>query len=162
VDTCRIILEVIARFEPGCSDVSTSNRLELLGQNLVGLADLPLHSLRTTLMDWLVDSNRRFEVELRERARRVSGTSAQCASDINRFCEKLEAAENRADYWLPLDLRGTEGPAAAEGRTRGVLASFGALLLQWPGIVEAAKSLRAGGVRVSVDVAEARSERVAG
>jgi hypothetical protein len=162
VDTCRIILEVIARFEPGCGDASTSNRLELLGQNLIRLADLPLPTLRTILMDCLVDSNRRFELELRERARRVSGTSAQCASDINRFCEKLEAAENRDDYWLPLDLRGTEGLAAAEGRTRSVLASFGALLLQWPRIVEAAKSLRAGGVRVSVDVAQARSERVAG
>jgi hypothetical protein len=151
VDTCRIILEAVEHLVSGTTGTGPE-RLEALGRSLVILAELPLRTLASTAMNWLIASNRRLEGMLRERSATVSRTSARCASDMIRFCEKTKAAESRDDYWLPLDLRAADGPGGAETRMRRVLKDFGELLVQWPAMVEAARSLRAGGVRVSVDV----------
>ena len=113
------------------------------------VADLPGSALGERLLERLHVSNRRFALEMIERASHVHGKGHLYASDVFRYCEKVRAAESQPDYWVPLDLRLGGAALDSEERTRIALRQFGELLVEWPDIVEGARQLRKGGMRLS-------------
>ena len=56
----------------------------------------------------------------------------------------------RKEYVIPTDLNACFGPEAARERFRRLVLQFARLLQAWPDIVEAARDLRAQGVRLAV------------
>ncbi len=150
VDLCRVLTEAIALCEFPHEEGAAAGRLRALGGHLARLADLPGRALGELLTERLRSVNRRFERELAERAAQDSRATSQYAADIGRFFERVRSSEGRRDYWIPLDLRSADGPPGAEMRTRDIVRRFGELLVHWPAIVEAARGLRADGVRVSI------------
>jgi hypothetical protein len=145
-----VLIEAIALSEAAPRDMAGPERLQALGQHLTRLANLSDLSLGELLTERLRSANRRFEQELTERAARGALVASPYAADVARFFERVRASEARRDYWIPLDLRSTDGVAGAESRTRDILRRVGELLVQWPAIVGAARILREQGVRVSV------------
>lgn len=152
IDLCRLMIEAVKLCAFRDDEVTPAQRLGALGHHLKTLADLDHEPLRRTLLDCLHDSNQRFERKLRKKAEEVTDRGRYYADDVARFFDKANKAESTEHYWIPLDLWSTDGPAAAEGRTRQTLKRFGSLLEQWPSIVNGAKILRENGVRISVPV----------
>ena len=152
VDVCRLMIEAIGLCEFSDVQASPRERLKRLGQNLVQLADLPERDLGDQLLERLRASNRRFELQIAQRARRAKGKGFHYAGDVFRYCEKLRMSENQPDYWVPLELRLGDGTLKPKARTRAVLRGFGELLIEWPEIVKRARLLRKDGVRLSVPV----------
>jgi hypothetical protein len=100
----------------------------------------------------LFESNRRFRQRLMTRVDSLRSSGLAYAADVDRYFNKLQKSEAREDYWIPLDLWSVNRAASAVQQLRQDLTEFGQLLHIWPGIFEAAKSLRRDGVRVSVAV----------
>ena len=69
------------------------------------------------LHECLHESNQRFELKLTEQSHQVRVCRGY-ANDVAHFFEKLRRSEAREDYWIPLDLWSTDGPAAAEVQLR--------------------------------------------
>ena len=152
VDLCRVMIEAIKLCEFSDPHTSPCHLLKAVGEHLMRLADLSGDALGDRLLEQLQISNQRFAAEMIERANRVHGKGHLYASDVFRFCEKVKAAESQPDYWVPLDLRLGGATLNSQERTRVVLRQFGELLVAWPDIVEGARQLRQGGIRLSLPV----------
>lgn len=148
IDLCRLVIEAIKLCEFQDQVATPALRLKALGQHLVELAKLSDRVLGEKLMQRLHVSNRLFEVKLKERAQQVAERHDFYADDVARYFTKLKTAEAREDYWIPLDVFSIDG-SGTEGRVRQALRQFGELLDAWPAIVEAAKTLRRNGLRIS-------------
>jgi hypothetical protein len=116
---------------------------------LMIIGDLPMDLLSEMIMERLRASNQRFESELTRRAEGALKTAPGYARDLLRYCEKMRLAEQRTDYWVPLDLRIDNRLIKPEERTRELLRKFGRLLVEWPDIVAEGKVLRKDGIRIS-------------
>ena len=97
-------------------------------------------------------SNKRFKQVVIGRGAALMKQAPYYFDDITRFFDKQKQAEGNEHYWIPLDLCGVDGFAAAESRLRRNLELFGALLADWPTIVRSARALRELRIRVSVAV----------
>jgi hypothetical protein len=151
IDLCRLTIEAIGLLEFRPEEIAPPDRLQALGRHLVRLAELPGKTLGEILTEGLRESNRRFERAIKARVPQTR-TAAHYVDDVAGFFAKLKQSEAREDFWVPLDLWTTDGPAKAEMRARQSLREFGELLYHWPAIVGAARMLRQDGVRVSVPV----------
>lgn len=152
IDLCRLLIEAIGLCEFQEHEVTPSERLRALGKHLASLERCPAKALRERLKERLHESNLRFERKMKERTQAVLEGCSYYADDVAGFLEKVKKSEAREDYCIPLDLWSTDGTAGAETRVRQALRQFGELLECWPRIIEAAKTLRGHGVRVSVPV----------
>jgi hypothetical protein len=149
VDLCRLMIEAISLCEIGNPTSSPRERLKVIGQHLICLADQPGGALGERLLERLQVSNRRFVLETIEKASQVAGKH-HYVRDVFGYCEKVKAAQYQQDYWVPLDLRLNRSTLKSEERTRTVLRQFGELLVEWPAIVKGAMQLRQAGIRLSV------------
>ena len=150
IDLCRLVVEAVKCYRFHDSERSIEDRLLALGRHLIRMAALPRNRLREQLSHCLRDSNRRFEQILMERATRRSVCNTAYANDVTLYFNKLRVAQLNEEYWLPLDLRSIDGIKGAESRTRQSLREFGELLETWPAIIQASRSLRNAGVRLSI------------
>jgi hypothetical protein len=97
-------------------------------------------------------SNKHFKQIVVDRGAALMKQAPYYARDITQFFDKQKQAEDNEHYWMPLDLCGVDGFAAAESRLRRTLEMFGALLAHWTTIVRSARTLRELRIRVSVAV----------
>jgi hypothetical protein len=148
IDLCRLLIEVIRRCELREPVATPAMRLKALAEHLTELAEVCDRVLAGTLMEYLRESNRLFEGKLKERSQRAMERCGFYAGDVTRYFAKLKTAEAKKNYWMPLDMFSIDG-SGGEGRVRRALKQFGELLDAWPSIVEAAKTLRCSGLRVS-------------
>ncbi|HVO92575.1 MAG TPA: hypothetical protein VMT22_07025, partial [Terriglobales bacterium] len=149
IDLCRLVIEAIKLCQWNEAATTPQRRLQILGEHLNQLAELPTAVLAESVKERLHESNRLLEHRLGARARALTERAPYYANDVNRYLAGLREAQNREHYWLPLDLFLPGGAAQAEKRVRHILLKFGVLLGYWPVIVEAAKLLRQDGVRLS-------------
>jgi hypothetical protein len=87
----------------------------------------------------------RLEASLRQHG----GRPAYWAEDVGRALAALTEALTGPEAGLPADLCEKWGPEQALVRFQGLVRRYGALLRAWPRLVESAKALRAGGVRLA-------------
>lgn len=150
VDLCRLMIEAIKLAPAANPGASSIERLGHLGTHLIQLAKLPPPILGKKLITALRASNREFKDAVMSRGTALTTAAPDYASDVTRFFDKQKQAEKNETYWIPLDLCGVDGFAAAESRLRQALERYGALLGHWPTIVRAARSLREENIRISV------------
>lgn len=152
VDLCRLLIEAMKLLPEQAARANPAERLSTLGTHLIQLAKLPPKTLGGKLIAALRSSNQQFKHAVMGRGAALMTQAPYYANDITRFFDKQKQAEGYEHYWIPLDLCGVDGFAAAESRLRRMLEMFGALLEHWPTIVRAARSLRELKIRVSVAV----------
>jgi hypothetical protein len=83
--------------------------------------------------------------------RQYGGQPAFWADDVRGYLAALRAEMPGPDFATPSDLGGGSGEASRRLFQRLVL-RLGGLLQAWPDVVEAARALRARGVRLAVPV----------
>jgi hypothetical protein len=152
VDLCRLLVEIVRDCEFQIDEVTAGQRVEALGIHFLRIAELPDESLAEFFKERLYESNRRFGQKIIARAQSLPGMGRSYAADVVGYFQKLEAAEAREDYWIPLDLWSIDGAASAIRKLRENLTEFGRFLAVWPATFQAAKLLRGEGVRLSVPV----------
>jgi hypothetical protein len=152
VDLCRLLIEAIGDCEFRSGEDTAGERLQALGRHFLSIGSLPVKSLAELFKKRLFESNRRFRQRLMTRVDSLRSSGLAYAADVDRYFNKLQKSEAREDYWIPLDLWSVNRAASAVQQLREDLTEFGQLLHIWPGIFEAAKSLRRDGVRLSVAV----------
>lgn len=152
VDICRLLIEAIKLLPEQEARANPAARLSKLGAHLTQLAKLPAQKLGAKLMPALLASNKHFKQVVMARGTALMKQAPYYSNDITRFFDKQKQAEGNEHYWIPLDLCGVDGFAAAESRLQFTFEKFGALLEHWPTIVLAARALRGRQIRVSVAV----------
>jgi hypothetical protein len=152
VDLCRVLIEAMRLLPEQDARANPAERLSMLGTHLMRLAKLPPHVLGGKLIAALRVSNQQFKHVVMDRGAALMNQAPYYANDITRYFDKQKKAEVDAHYWIPLDLCGVDGLAAALFRLRRALEMFGALLEHWPAIVRAARALRVQNIRVSIAV----------
>jgi len=152
VDFCRLLIEAMKLLPEQDARANPAARLSKLGAHLSQLAKLPTQTLGAKLMTALRASNQHFKRVVMGRGAALMKQAPYYFDDITRFFDKQNQAEGNEHYWIPLDLCGVDGFAAAESRLRRNLKMFGALLADWPTIVRCARTLRELRIRVSVAV----------
>jgi hypothetical protein len=152
VDLCRLLIEAMKLLPGQDARANPAARLSTLGAHLTQLAKLPSQTLGAKLMAALRASNKHFKQIVLDRGAALMKQAPYYARDITQFFDKQKQAEDNEHYWMPLDLCGVDGFAAAESRLRRTLEMFGALLAHWTTIVRSARTLRELRIRVSVAV----------
>jgi hypothetical protein len=152
VDLCRLLIETVGGCEFQTDESTAGQRVQALGRHFLRIAALPDKSLAELFKKRLYESNRRFRQRIMARVESLRSQGGAYAADVARYFNKLQASEVRENYWIPLDLWSVNGAASAVRQLRENLTEFGQLLDVWPGIFEAAKTLRRDGVRLSVPV----------
>src|SRR5262249_553064 len=87
----------------------------------------------------------RLEREVRER----NDQPPYWANDIQRFMDLLRHSLVRPEYLVPLDLFYGRSLEQAADLSRSLVRRFGEVLSAWPSISDAARELKARGLRVS-------------
>jgi hypothetical protein len=152
VDLCRVVIEAMKLLPEQAARANPAERLSTLGTHLMRLAKLPPRILGGKVMAALRASNQQFRHAVMDRGAALMTQAPYYANDLTRYFDKQKKAEGDEHYWIPLDLCGVDGFAAAELRLRQTLEKFGALLEHWPAIVSAAGDLREQNIRISVAV----------
>jgi FkbH-like protein len=128
IDVSRFFLECIRLWKPG--DLSGAiPRLNSLGAHLQELASQDFSSL---LLPALRQQNATFAARLRERTGPL-----WWRDDLEEYFSRVEKAQQKTDYWIPVDVQARLGAEAAAVKTRDLLRLMGQLLQAWPQLLEA-------------------------
>jgi len=101
--------------------------------------------IRARLWQAAAEIIERLEREVRER----DAQPPYWASDVRRFIDLLRRSLIRPEYLTPLDLLYGRSLEQAAEMSRALVRRFGEVLSAWPTMTDAARELRARGIRVS-------------
>jgi hypothetical protein len=144
-----VAIQLLIRSCAACCTGTEERNLQAVGEGLVDLAARPLEEFTATL--------RRLVWE------QMSGLSRQCAAllekhgsqpswwaaDLRKLLTDLRGRLAEPDYVIPQDLAQAFGPGAALPLLQRLTGRLGRLLQCWPALFEAARDLRARGVRLA-------------
>lgn len=142
-------MAIAAAFE--ARDVHTEAHLRHAGEVLCRLAERPRdaeHFFREQTMRGLSRRLAQIERQLAERGRRP----AFWAQALDGFAAALRSALADPTAYLPAELLAAHGEPAARALFLDHVTAVGHLFTAWPALFEAARELRARGVRLSIPV----------
>jgi len=144
VDLCTVVTACLMRAAAVLDGNSASNRLQRLGQHLEQIGAAPTSDgarmLRETVIEFISKQYERLQ------ARAEDDRLAPCwREDAKEACRLWNISVRQPAYHLPVEfLRGADTEGAIRS-TLEFLAQFGALLREWPLMVEAYERLRSSG-----------------
>jgi hypothetical protein len=141
---------LIGALAPSLPASGAAPRLRALGASLVQLGAAPAADFAAGMNALLRAQMGAFAARLEGLLAEYGGRPAYWACDVRGLLAALREALPRSDWAAPADLRAAFGPERAPDLFRGLVRQFGELLRVWPDLVEAARDLRAGGVRLAV------------
>jgi hypothetical protein len=124
-------------------------RLRALGASLAEVGAAPAADFAAALGGLLRAQMGALAARLEGLLAEYGGQPAYWAEDVRGLLAAVREALPRPDV-TPADLRAAFGRERAPEVFRGLVRQFGELLRVWPDLVEAARDLRAGGVRPAV------------
>jgi len=129
-----------------------ARRLRMLGRYIAeaGSADLEAFEEFVRFRLWGLARSRTQGIL--ETLKRHEFQPSYWADDCRRHIEAYTNAITQPDYVIPQDLLDGRSPEEARRLSQRLVRRFGELLAAWPDIVEAAKSLRARGIRAALAV----------
>ncbi len=146
VETPAIVLQVIRGFDFGpVSDMR--QRMRMLGRHLSEVASVTpaafLSLVRERAWTQLRNQMSMFQGLLKDYGR----SPAYWAADCDRHITDMLAAAVDPTFGTPVDLLPGRTPATALALAQHLVQRFGELLIVWPDMVDAARSLRANGIQ---------------
>ena len=121
---------------------SAPERMGALGRHLQELGRLPAPDFREFLREHaLVHAGDRVAY-LSQEAAENPHLPGYWREDVQGLIEHLQSSVTAPDFEIPLDLQGARAPAETRAFMQTLIARYGALLTEWPGMVEAAREFR--------------------
>ncbi len=124
---------------------SAAQRMQMIGRALAELGALPTADFRDFLrMQTLEHESQRLDF-LERHLRQNSDAPNFWRDDVQALIDHTRAALGYDDFDIPFDLKAARSPAENRVLMQTLTARFGALLQDWPAMVEAARGLREDG-----------------
>jgi hypothetical protein len=143
----RIVLD---DFEPA-ENASASARMQALGRQLVERASMPA----TDFVEYMRAQTLLYESSkmayLGEQLRNATDAAPCWRQDVETYIEHCRLALTFDDFDIPFDMKGLGSSAEIRELMQRLIHRYGLLLQAWPSIVEAAKTLRARGIRLATE-----------
>lgn len=129
---------------------SAKTRMQMIGRALAELGALPAADFRDFLrMQTLEHESMRLDF-LERQLRENADAPDFWRDDVQSLIEHTRDSLGYDDFEIPFDLKGTRTPDENRALMRTLTGGFGALLQEWPAIVEAAQALREEGTALFV------------
>ncbi len=141
---------LIGALAPSLTVSGAGPRLRALGASLAELGAAPAGDFTAGMNALLRAAMGGLAARLEGLLAEQGGQPAYWADDVRGLLAALREALPRPDWAAPTDLSAAFGRERAPELFRGLVRQFGELLRVWPDLVEAARDLRAGGVRLAV------------
>ncbi len=142
----HLLRRVIRDFDPA-PHATASERMRSLGRALRELAAQPLRDFVEVLRGKILEHESE-KLGWLDGQLQLDEAPDFWRRDVEQFLENARASLTAPDFDIPLDLK--NGRSAEESRAfmRQLFARYGALLEEWPAIVEATRELRRSGVGI--------------
>jgi hypothetical protein len=147
VTTGQVFQLLAGALAPGPGPKESGQRLRALGQSLAEWGAAPAADFEEMVRLHLWNHLGRQAALLESQLTRYGGWPPYWADDARMLLAALREALPLEHYVVPADLRGAFGLGEARAAFQGLVRQFGQLLQVWPDMVEAAKGLRARGIR---------------
>ena len=145
----EILSAITHAFNPLAGRADISDRLSDLGEFLVDVGSLTIADFNGHLESLWVAAASRYIGYLEYLLDLYHGEPDYWAEDVRSFIEKLTDFTVRQSAAAPRELLETQTPDQAMETCRRVVRRFGELLQWWPVIDDAARKLRAAGIRLA-------------
>lgn len=146
----KIILAGLISFQIGRVVLDVSRRLQTFGRHLMEIASMPQEDfeefIKVQLWRMHTDTIQQMEGYLQHYRRQP----AFWAKDVDTYLHYFHTALIKENFIVPKDLLGSRNAEEARKLSQQLVFKFGQLLYHWPGLVEAARSLRDRELRLSV------------
>jgi hypothetical protein len=150
----HLVRRLILHFSPA-RHAGTRSRMEAMGRALAEVGRLPRADFREFLrMQTLEHESERLDFLERQLRERPDAPSFW-RDDVQALIEHTREALGFDDFDIPLDLKPGRTPDESRVLMQSLIGSFGALLQEWPAMVEAAQALRDEGRGMFVGGTEA-------
>ena len=124
---------------------SAVERMQVIGRALSELGALPGADFRDFLqIQTLEHESQRLDF-LERQLRENTDAPDFWRDDVQALLDHTREALGHDDFDIPLELKASRSPEENRGLMRSLTARFGALLQEWPAMVEAARALREEG-----------------
>jgi hypothetical protein len=147
-----IVLSFIRSARPLSDGAAPAENLRSLGAHLVELGRMPPADFREAVRLEIRSAMTSWIGLVEAMLARHRGEPDYLARDCRKLVVALQRALVRESLGVPDDLSGWFGPERAGVLCQDIVARFGAVLIAWPALVEAAAELRDGGERPSEPV----------
>jgi len=140
----HLLRRVIRDFEPVVRG-TTEARMRALGRALRELAAQPLDDFMEVLRRKILEHESE-KLSWLDGQLQLDEAPAFWRSDVEQFLANARESLTQPDFDLPLDLKAGRTPDEARALMQQLFLRYGALLEEWPAMVEATRSLRERGV----------------
>ncbi len=125
--------------------VDTTQRMQSLGSYLIELSNLPKHEFSDYMCEQAQGDKNRQLADIEDHLAVHPDGPRYWADDLRRYQTLLRQALERADFWIPLDLKFSGSDREPAEQVRHWIRKYGELLYWWPAIVAKARALQEGG-----------------
>ncbi|MEI9894949.1 MAG: hypothetical protein WDN28_13945 [Chthoniobacter sp.] len=128
----------------------TATRMQKLGRHLTEFAAQPAADFREAFRPFVLAHVSARIGSLEEGLRTETEAPEFWRRDMQEFLDRTREALQREDFDIPQELKAGRSSGESRGLMQKLIAGYGLLLEDWPGIVAAARDLRRAGHRFSV------------
>jgi hypothetical protein len=148
----EIILTVMGTFSASPAHSGVAERLSRLGKSFVEIGALKIADFRECVeTSWMAAASRRI-AQLEGLLDQYRAQPDYWADDVLAFIDKLADVAVRGSTAAPRELLGEQSTEQAMETCRRLVRRYGELLQWWPCIWNAARTLRADGIRLATPV----------
>jgi hypothetical protein len=137
-------------FGPACFD--DRKRLSILGEHLISMAALSPAEFKDFARTRSWQQTGQMLQAMEQRLRVAKESPSFWATDMKQYGLALRKAMITGDFGMPTELRNGRSAEEANVLTQQLFSQFGELLRVWPAMMDAARELRAKGVRLAQTV----------
>jgi hypothetical protein len=153
----NLIISLIDFLNP-VVDVPLQKKLRSIGQDLIDIADLPLHHFRQTLFAAVSHNEVRTLHYLDPGRRKYAPCSAFVRREVDRYRDHILSSLMSVDCCIPTEFRSMPIEVATD-QTRQLIRNTGSLFCSWPDMIDAARYLKDRGIRLSRSILELDQDR---
>jgi hypothetical protein len=124
----------------------------MLGKHLIGIGSMSSPDFEEFVRIHVWRERINLITNLEKELNSYSAPPDYWASDVTRYLTTMRAALTMPDYVVPVDLQAHRTVDEARKLSQSLVVKFGRLLRDWPDIIDAARRLRARGIRVAAAV----------
>jgi hypothetical protein len=144
--TGQAVQALVRAFVPGPNQNDPAHALRSLGRSLAEWGSAPQADFQELVRLVLWTQMSRLASQWENQLREHSGP-AFWAEDVKLLLATLRQALPSPSYEMPCDLSAASGAEDARPRFQSLVRRFGELIQAWPQMVEAAREIRARGIR---------------
>ena len=141
----ELLLGILDAAPANPSVLDASQRMQALGTYLMDLSKLPKQQFYDCMCEQTRGDKNQQLADIEKHLTTHPNAPQYWAQDLRRYQSLLRQALERADFWIPLDLKVSGSDKEPAEQVRHWIRKYGELLYWWPAIVAKARALEEGG-----------------